>query len=85
MSEWKLAIRWIGPDAELGLAANTLTIFGDGTLHGVSAASAPQTIDVNTNGALAGIGSLNCQDVIIKEIEALDFCLTDEEIAARLA
>ena len=81
LSEKKVAFRWIGPDQELGLPAYTLTMFAEG-ISG-STLGVAQDIATNTDVLFSAI-TFGLHDNIIAEVESVDFCLTDDEIAARL-
>lgn len=79
-----VACRWTGPNAELGLAANTISMFVDGVLLGSSAGSATThtsdgVLEIGTDTSGAPLAPC---DAFLSQLEFLPYVLTDEEIKA---
>lgn len=82
-SIYAVGVRWTGTDLELDLAANTISVVV-GALR-ADAGNNSQTYNTNENVLLGkNYAATAFGDFAYRFLEILDFCLTDEEIRARL-
>lgn len=79
----KLSCRWTGSSGELGLAARTLDVFGNGT-KGTSGTASAALVAVESSklylGSYPSGTAYSYLDGILSHLEVKPFCLTDDEI-----
>jgi hypothetical protein len=78
---YKIACRWTGVEAELGLTAYTISVFVDGVKGTDVTSAAPTFTSPETLYRGSGGGFVNHANGAVREVRIFPYALADEEIA----